>query len=98
MSYFDAAEMLRERDRKRARTMGVVPVSSRFVSGHSPSQKMAKTAPQRPSLRKAVTAFCRWCIYDPGADGNWRQQVHACTATDCPLYQVRPLSTMPLGK
>ena len=45
------------------------------------------------SLRKAINDKCRECIYDPiGGDGNWRQQVMACTAPKCPLYPVRPIS------
>ena len=45
------------------------------------------------SLRKAVNDKCKECIYDdsPG-NGNWRQQVAACTAKTCPLYPVRPIS------
>lgn len=45
------------------------------------------------SLRKAINDFCKYCIYDesPG-NGNWRQQVTACTAPNCPLYPVRPVS------
>lgn len=46
------------------------------------------------SLRKAVDAMCRSCLYDssPG-NGNWRQQVTACTSKTCPLYPVRPVSS-----
>lgn len=45
------------------------------------------------SLRAAINAKCRDCIYDPESGlGNWRQQVSSCTATECPLYSVRPLS------
>lgn len=45
------------------------------------------------SLRAAINAKCRDCIYDPQAGlGNWRQQVTGCTVTDCPLYPVRPVS------
>lgn len=48
---------------------------------------------QKPSLRRAINAKCRECIYDPrGGGGTWKQQVEACTATGCPLYPVRPLS------
>lgn len=45
------------------------------------------------SLRKAIDSMCKSCIYDssPG-NGNWRQQVTACTAPKCPLYPVRPIS------
>lgn len=45
----------------------------------------------RLSLREAVDAKCRECIYDELEPGRWKQQVAACTATSCPLYPVRPL-------
>ena len=45
------------------------------------------------SLRGSINAYCRSCIYDPKSGlGTWRQQVEACTVTDCPLYAVRPVS------
>lgn len=45
----------------------------------------------KPSLRKAINAFCKGCLYDPnGGTGTWREQVSACTSRDCPLYAVRP--------
>ena len=45
------------------------------------------------SRKAAVDAFCRHCIYDPySGEGNWRQQVGACTSVRCPLYEVRPVS------
>jgi len=45
------------------------------------------------SLRAAINAKCKECIYDPIAGkGTWRQQVEACTAPTCPLYSVRPTS------
>lgn len=45
------------------------------------------------SLRAAINAKCRECIYDPHSGaGNWRQQVTACTSYKCPLYPVRPTS------
>lgn len=43
--------------------------------------------------QRAIDAFCKYCIYDAGAEGGWRQQVGACAAKDCPLYQLRPVST-----
>lgn len=44
------------------------------------------------SLRDALNAFCRQCIYDPKSGlGTWREQVGACTARTCPLYAARPL-------
>ena len=46
------------------------------------------------SLREAINAKCKDCIYDPlSGQGAWREQVAACTATDCPLYHVRPTTT-----
>lgn len=45
-----------------------------------------------PSLRQAINAKCRDCIFDPAVGGNWRKQTHACTVTSCPLWFVRPLS------
>ena len=46
------------------------------------------------SLRAAINAKCKECIYDPiGGRGNWRQQVEACTSYRCPLYPVRPVSS-----
>ncbi len=43
------------------------------------------------SLRAAINAKCKECIYDPIAGrGTWRQQVEACTSPRCPLYPVRP--------
>ena len=44
------------------------------------------------SMRYAINAKCWDCIYDPAAPGNWRQQVTACTQTDCPLFKLRPVS------
>jgi hypothetical protein len=46
------------------------------------------------SLRGAINAKCRECIVDPRpGNGTWRQQVEACTAKSCPLYEARPVST-----
>ena len=48
---------------------------------------------RRPSLRRAINAKCRECIYDPiGGFGTWRAQTENCTVVDCPLYPVRPTS------
>lgn len=45
------------------------------------------------TVRQAVNAKCKECIYDPiGGFGNWRQQVGACTSYSCPLYEHRPVS------
>lgn len=42
------------------------------------------------SLRKAIDAQCRSCIYDPNERGSALAQVRACTSFACPLYPVRP--------
>ncbi len=44
------------------------------------------------SLRKAINAKCRECLYDADAVGlgPWRMQVEACTSPECPLFEVRP--------
>jgi hypothetical protein len=44
------------------------------------------------SLRKAINAKCKECIYDSYQRGNWRQQAQACTAPGCSLFPVRPTS------
>jgi len=45
------------------------------------------------SLRKSINDKCKDCIYDPLSGlGTWRQQTEGCTATECPLYEVRPRS------
>lgn len=47
----------------------------------------------RPSLRGAINAKCKECIYDPRSGmGTWREQVTACTSYSCPLFAVRPVS------
>jgi len=45
------------------------------------------------SLRAAINAKCKDCIYDPLAGGTWRAQVEGCTCRICPLWPVRPKST-----
>jgi hypothetical protein len=46
----------------------------------------------RPSLRAAIDAMCKSCIYDPGnGNGAWREQVAGCSSGNCPLHSVRPL-------
>lgn len=67
----------------------------------TPYQKIAGPSPRnrplrphtRPSLRGAINAKCRECIYDPqSGTGTWREQVTACTSYSCPLFAVRPLA------
>jgi len=46
---------------------------------------------RRPSLRNAVDAKCRDCIYDEKSGlGTWREQIARCTCVDCPLWPIRP--------
>lgn len=46
----------------------------------------------RKGYASKVAAKCFDCIYDPENDGNWRQQVTACSVVTCALYEVRPKS------
>ena len=46
----------------------------------------------RPSLRDAINAMCKGCLYDPGnGNGAWREQVQGCSSSNCSLHAVRPL-------
>ena len=47
----------------------------------------------RPSLRSAVNAKCKSCIYDSAARGNWREQVSECSSANCSLHPLRPISS-----
>lgn len=43
------------------------------------------------SLRCAIDAHCRDCIYDPlSGGGTWRSQVAQCSVVSCALWPVRP--------
>lgn len=45
------------------------------------------------SLRKAIDAKCKDCIYDPLSGlGTWKQQVQGCTSKDCGLWPVHAKS------
>ncbi len=44
------------------------------------------------SLRKAINAHCKSCIYDDAEKGTWVKQVENCTVYKCDLYKVRPLT------
>ncbi len=50
----------------------------------------------RPSLRAAINAKCKSCIFDPLAMGTWRQQVTLCSVYSCPLWEIRPVSSSPI--
>ena len=45
----------------------------------------------RLSMRDAINAMCKGCIYDEIVPGTWREQVTACTSPNCPLFELRPL-------
>ncbi len=45
--------------------------------------------PTRPSMRKAINGFCRWCIVDENHVGTWLVQVSICSSTDCQLKNAR---------
>lgn len=50
------------------------------------------TREPRPSMRAAINAKCKDCIYDQKSGfGTWREQVELCPCIGCPLYPVRPL-------
>jgi len=42
------------------------------------------------SMRRAINAKCKDCIYDPKAGGSWLAQVAACSCSGCPLWPLRP--------
>lgn len=45
------------------------------------------------SLKKAIEAKCKDCIYDPACPGTWREQVEQCNSEkSCPLWPVRPMT------
>jgi hypothetical protein len=44
---------------------------------------------QRPSMRAAINAMCKRCVYDPLAGGSCLQQIIDCSIPSCPLYPVR---------
>jgi len=66
---------------------------SAFASPDKTARKQAKAVHRtvRLSLRNAIDAMCRSCIYDPeGGNGTWREQVQSCSSGNCPLHIVRP--------
>ncbi len=44
----------------------------------------------RKSLRGAINAHCKSCIYDREAAGTWLAQVTLCSVHKCELWDVRP--------
>jgi len=48
----------------------------------------------KPGMRGRVNAKCIECIYDErGGGGSWRLQAENCTSFECPLYEIRPVSS-----
>jgi hypothetical protein len=43
-------------------------------------------------LRARIDSNCVYCTYDQVVPGTWRQQVEACSVTECPLHTVRSRS------
>lgn len=51
------------------------------------------------SLRKAINAKCKECIYDPiGGTGTWKKQVFECKSKSCPLWPYRPTPRVTLSQ
>ena len=46
------------------------------------------------SKQQAINEKCKDCIYDPLAGGTWLAQTENCPATDCPLWEFRPITTI----
>ena len=59
------------------------------VSHETPEKGPSRAA---YSLRTAIDAKFKKCIYDSLAGGTRRAQTHACEITTCPLWPVRPKS------
>lgn len=53
----------------------------------------------KKSLRSAIDAKCKECIYDSVCPGTWRQQVMLCSVEQCPIWPHRPKtqSSIPLS-
>ena len=44
------------------------------------------------SMRDAINAKCKECLYDPIAHmGTWKEQVAECSSPACPLFELRPM-------
>ena len=44
------------------------------------------------SLRKAINAMCRQCIYDNRDAGTCAQQIACCVISCCPRHAYRPVT------
>ncbi len=58
---------------------------------HARKKLNSMSTQSRPTLRNAVNAKCKECVFDPHALGNWREQVADCRGVNCPLYSLRPV-------
>jgi hypothetical protein len=58
------------------------------------AREALKGKPPRPSMRQAINAKCRECIYDPIGRGTWREQVRDCVSATCSLHQLRPMPSI----
>jgi hypothetical protein len=47
--------------------------------------------PPRLSLRIAINAKCRDCMFDPLGRGTWREQIASCESSNCALHDIRPV-------
>ena len=66
---------------------------SEEATAKAQATRLATKALGLPTLRQAINAKCKDCIYDPLSGlGSWRQQVGGCTSTDCPLWPIRPVA------
>jgi hypothetical protein len=67
--------------------------SRKVAAGLAMPDNTGRKQALRLSLRAAVDAKCKSCIYDPEeGNGTWREQVQACPSANCPLHPVRPLT------
>ena len=48
----------------------------------------------KETRQNRINAKCVDCIYDEALGTNWRKQVSDCLVTDCPLYPIRPMSSV----
>ena len=74
------------------KTCGVDISSNHRFSLYCDVHSTAKREVPKVTRQGAINAHCKDCIYDDLAPGTWRQQVTACTYTDCNLYSFRPVS------
>ncbi len=63
------------------------------MSGRRTSQELIAEQISKPGRKGRINAKCIECIYDEYQPGTWRHQVEECTANDCPLWDVRPMTT-----